>query len=773
MVRPQHISVCALLLFAVLCFDTSKSLAGKQNTVSVTLNKPDNSSYTPTMRIDTASVARALYNINYRKIEGSPEQVARVFIQENSDLLKISGGPSTLETERIQTTPGGSHVRFTQMYHRIPVFRGDVVVSTNENNEVRMLINNFKSDIDLEVTTPSISANAAIQIARQSLGIKGPSIGKEDGSRLMVYRTKGSQYHLAYRVTMTSEEPAGDWEVFVDALSGNVLNVDDLFVTHRGDGGDQGSGYVFQPDPLSEARQLYNAIGFVDGNDADTDSLTHHRSLVVLDSLTFEDGVYKLKGPYCNVTDIESPPDPPFYGAVTSDGFQYTRSQQEFEAVNVYYHIMNSYRHILDLGFSSPSLEQIRLDPHGYQGLDNSHYSPTGNWISWGEGGVDDAEDADVILHEYGHAIQYNIVSTWGGGESGALGEGFGDYWAGSYTRSLGQWTSRDDQYNWVFTWDGHNPFWPGRILNDARTYPFGSLPIHTAGQIWSAALMGIWDDLGREVADRLVLKSHYYLGSGATGPDAAHAIVQADWDLYGGTHVQTLVHWLGSVKHFINPAAYVPIIVHTPLTGNQTHAGPFPIIATIASQQGLDEQSLKVIWGRGDSFTDTTLMVRTQSPNEFIASILGSGEPDTIRYYIAATDSFGAVATSPIGAPIQFYSFQAGSTISGAETEPSSVPEDFSLSQNYPNPFNPTTSIQYNLPISASVTLRVYNILGQEIATLVNDKQEAGRYTIAWNGTSNQGAHVGSGTYLYRLEASNSHTMGNFVKQKRMVLVK
>jgi hypothetical protein len=636
-----------------------------------------------------------------------------------------------------------------------------------------MLINNFKADIDLQFTTPSISSRVAIQIARQVLDIKGPAIGKEDESRLMVYQTKGGSYHLAYRVTMTNEDPPGDWEVFVDALSGIVLHVEDLFVTQGSSEGNEGSGYVFQPDPLSKAHQWYYAPGFVDGNDGDTDSLTYHRSLVTLDALTFEDGVYKLKGPYCNVTDVESPSDPAFYGAATPHEFNYARSQQEFEAVNVYYHITNSYRHILDLGFSSSSLEQIRLDPHGYHGSDNSHYSPTGNWISWGEGGVDDAEDADVILHEYGHAIQFNIVPTWGGGESGALGEGFGDYWAGSYSRSLGQWTSSDDQYNWVFTWDGHNPFWLGRMLNDQRTYPFGGLPIHTAGQIWSAALMGIWDDLGRDVTDRLVLKSLYYLGSGATGPDAARAIVQADWDLYGGIHIQTLVHWLGTVKHFINPAAYLPIIVHTPLADNQTHAGPFPIVATITCQQGLDEQGLKVIWGHNDSFTDTTLMVGTQNPNEFIANIPGYGAPDTIGYYIVATDSVGVIATSPIGAPTEFHSFQAGSTISSTETETTHMAEDFSLSQNYPNPFNPATIIEYVLPVSAKITLRIYNILGQEIATLVNGAQKNGRHIVRWDGTSNQGTHVGSGTYLYRLEALNSEGIGSFIQQKRMILVK
>jgi hypothetical protein len=410
---------------------------------------------------------------------------------------------------------------------------------------------------------------------------------------------------------------------------------------------------------------MYNSPGFADNNDADTDSLNAYRTHVTLDSLTLENGIYKLNGPYCNVTDIESPVDPDYYAANSPNGFNYTRSAQEFEAVNVYYHVTTAYKHLLDLGFSVPSLTQIRLDPHGFMGQDNSHFSPSGNWIAWGEGGVDDAEDADVIWHEYGHAIMYNIITNWGGGECGALGEGFGDYWAGSYSHSLNQWTTSDYQYNWVFNWDGHNPFWLGRALNDSRTYPFGGLEIHTAGQIWSAALMGIWNDLGREITDRLVIKSFYYLDSGTTGADAAQAILQADRDLYSGAHLQTLVYWLGTVKHFINP------------------------------------------------------------------------------------------------------------TVSEVGTTNGAIPTEYTLNQNYPNPFNPTTAIAYTLPTSSTVTVKVYNSLGQEIVTLLDQDQSAGYHKVEWDGRSNNGSNISSGVYFYRLEARSVAAATGFVQMKKMVLLK
>ena len=91
-----------------------------------------------------------------------------------------------------------------------------------------------------------------------------------------------------------------------------------------------------------------------------------------------------------------------------------------------------------------------------------------------------------------------------------------------------------------------------------------------------------------------------------------------------------------------------------------------------------------------------------------------------------------------------------------------SNIPKQFSLEQNYPNPFNPSTEIKYGLPKAAFVTLRVYNVLGQEVATLVNEHQNAGRYDLSFNMD-----RFASGVYFYMLRA------GNFVATKKMMLIK
>ncbi len=94
--------------------------------------------------------------------------------------------------------------------------------------------------------------------------------------------------------------------------------------------------------------------------------------------------------------------------------------------------------------------------------------------------------------------------------------------------------------------------------------------------------------------------------------------------------------------------------------------------------------------------------------------------------------------------------------TILGVKEKEGNIPTQFSLSQNYPNPFNPTTTISYQLSVVTLVTLKVYDILGKEVKTLVNKKETTGPYFIQWDGTDQCGHHVASGVYYYRLTTQN-----------------
>ncbi|MCW8960937.1 MAG: T9SS type A sorting domain-containing protein, partial [Ignavibacteriaceae bacterium] len=101
-----------------------------------------------------------------------------------------------------------------------------------------------------------------------------------------------------------------------------------------------------------------------------------------------------------------------------------------------------------------------------------------------------------------------------------------------------------------------------------------------------------------------------------------------------------------------------------------------------------------------------------------------------------------------------------------------STLPQNYSLKQNYPNPFNPTTKIEFSLPIAAEVQLVVYNILGQQVASLINEQQTAGNHSILWNADDSKGMKLSSGIYLYKLKA-NGIDGSEFQETRKMILLK
>ncbi len=113
----------------------------------------------------------------------------------------------------------------------------------------------------------------------------------------------------------------------------------------------------------------------------------------------------------------------------------------------------------------------------------------------------------------------------------------------------------------------------------------------------------------------------------------------------------------------------------------------------------------------------------------------------------------------------------QAGTlpvTITTGQLRVSTFPTVFSLGTNRPNPFNPSTTIAFDVPQVAHITLTIYNVLGQEVIRLIDEQRSPGRYEVAWNGRNAQGAGVSTGIYMYRLTSSTG-----FAEAKRMTLLK
>ena len=557
----QHKIVYSIAFYCMLGW-SSYVTAQKANSHSTKILIPneDRESYVDgNMRIEKATgVPRAIYQANYAVTPGDPVTMAMEYLRNHAEVLGLKPDLSDLAPLATRETPGGFHVRFTQHCADLPVFRGEVTVTIDRNNVVTFVANGYQKDLVLDNVAATISAQDAIDRANSHLNVQGKiNLAKTEP---IVYANNGVA-RLAFKTTLVpAEDQIGDWEILIDAKSGEVFRAEDKALHYRDRGraaspAATGTAQIFDPDPMSRSHATYGAGGFVDNNDANSSDLANAQVTVTLPDLTLQNGQYQLKGPYAEIVDSEAPLKGTFSQAANS--WSYTRDADAFEAANVYYHIDKSMRYInVTLGVPLMPFQYaggVKADPHGLNGDDNSHYLPSTGQLAFGEGGIDDAEDLDVILHELGHGL-HDWASNGQISQVDGLSEGCGDYWAASYMRSLGYWQPSDSEYNWVFHWDGHNEYWAGRVVNYNALYPSGRVgQIHTDGQIWSSTLMSIWNSIGRTATDQDFLECLSMLNSTSSQNDAANAFYQADAALHGGTYQATILSWLQQRGYTIN----------------------------------------------------------------------------------------------------------------------------------------------------------------------------------------------------------------------------
>ena len=131
----------------------------------------------------------------------------------------------------------------------------------------------------------------------------------------------------------------------------------------------------------------------------------------------------------------------------------------------------------------------------------------------------------------------------------------------------------------------------------------------------------------------------------------------------------------------------------------------------------------------------------------------------------VSDTGTYICEITNTIASELTLYSKEMNVTVEGAvgvEDTENKIPTEFALYQNYPNPFNPSTTIKYSIPKQSNVTIKVFDVLGSEVKTLVNKEQTQGNYEIEFDGTD-----LTSGIYFYRIQS------GDFVETKKMILIK
>ncbi|HYM60849.1 MAG TPA: proprotein convertase P-domain-containing protein [Thermoanaerobaculia bacterium] len=460
------------------------------------------------------------------------------FVRANADLFLSNDSEADIRLDRVRESIAGKHYHFQQFIDGIEVIGGELVASAGTDGAVVEIHNRLANRA---VAQRLLDGDAAVnRLERLLPEARAWVLGDR---RAVVYNLDGTA-RPAWRI-VAEHRRLEPWAYVIDAESGSLLAAEPLFHTAR--------GRVFEVNPVAKL----NDPNLRDQNGAASAVPDAAYSIVDLPDLP-QSG--PLAGPNVSITDLEPPTNVP---ADAAQSLLFDRSQPQFQEVNAYYHLDRIQRYLQSLGYTGARRivgYSIPVDPHAANGTDNSYYISgliAGQGaLYFGDGGTADAEDPDIMLHEYGHAIQDWIApGSFGGTPSSqaqALGEGFGDYWSFS-SNYIGTIPSGRDPYC-IADWDarcaGDDPSkncgYPAgadclRRVDGTKTMndyivsdTFGTQ--HQNGEIWSSALREIFINLvhqngveqGRRLADTLILEAHFGTPPRPAFADMARRILDA-----------------------------------------------------------------------------------------------------------------------------------------------------------------------------------------------------------------------------------------------------
>jgi hypothetical protein len=413
-----------------------------------------------------------------------PADASRPFSAASSALQTY--GPTlgveaeTFRFDAVRTSPIGVHVRGRQIRGGLPIDGASAGVDII-GGRVRQ-VQARGTSLPGEPVAAAITGAAATEFALAASGVSEPAVAPS-AERLLVARQ--GRLVDTWRVAVFSLTPAVAVTVDLDAASGALLAI-------RSDRVElDGTATVFDPNAVVELQDptlREPGVDLIVDTDLDSPELTS--ALVTLPVREVDPQFLpagRMLGPWVDVRG---------HGPLDADGtFEFTRGDPRFETPMAYTSLDRLQRYFQALGFTGGA--GVNAEPQDVytvriEGFDNSFYMPSQDLIAFGTGGVDDAEDAEVILHEYGHAVQDAQVPGWGDThEGGSMGEGFGDFLAGAYYAGS---ISEGFQDECIADWDAtsYSSDDPPclRRLDEDKHYPEDMEGgVHADGEIWSAFL--------------------------------------------------------------------------------------------------------------------------------------------------------------------------------------------------------------------------------------------------------------------------------------------
>jgi fungalysin metallopeptidase (M36)/fungalysin/thermolysin propeptide len=459
-------------------------------------------------------VPRRIYDIESKASGRAREEIASEFV--DAILPKLRVDPASLRFDTVKQSILGSHVLYQQYRDGLPVSGAWLRIDISPEGRVFHVLNDLIPEKVASKATNEKKIGARVADARARAAVKGRT--RRVMSHELVQRPVKGKPRLSWKVLVRTTSPRGSWKLYVDARSGKILERIDLVKKAVG------KGRVFDPNPVSSLNDPTLTPQSIIPETAYRDV-----DLPGLDGSGFLDGQFVSTRPTNNRTNV------------ATNTFVFSRDNRAFREVMAYFHIDRIRRHLGDLGFNSVLNRAVEVNIDGLKD-DLSQYDPPTKSILFGSGGVPDAEDGEIIVHEYGHAIQDDQVPGFGeGGEARAMGEGFGDFLSASFFADEKPPAMRP----MIGTWDAAGYAHPQpclRRVDGTKKYPKDiDNDIYDDGEIWSACLWQLRLRLGRQAAERLVIAHHHLLARNTSFADAANAMLTADQQLNGGDNAAVI----------------------------------------------------------------------------------------------------------------------------------------------------------------------------------------------------------------------------------------
>jgi hypothetical protein len=463
-----------------------------------------------------------------------PEDIAREVLRVNADLIGLRGALRTLRRRRVIRSAGGWHVIFSQFLVERRVHRAYVTVHMNRHRQV-YLVKNRAVPRDFMPRPADRHQLGLRQCERLALRALSRTTGpRQVRDREAVWFPVLDRQRPAFRFRVLQQSPRHEWIVYVDAIRGTILSkYDNLALA-------SGHARVFDPNPVVALGRWEDLFDKDDELIEPPERAYAQVRLTGLGPTGFLDGVRVTT----NLTRprVKCQPDL---------RWEFRSNQRGFDEAMVYFHLDRAIRYIEGLGYRGDCRifhEPLAANAHGTP-EDNAYYSPGTRSLTFGFGDVDEAEDGETILHEFGHALQDAICPDFGQSpEAAAMGEGFGDYFAASFTAQTKIDKRARSFLPTVMSWDGilmeGDPPCVRRLDGTLTYETFNHATLadeHDNGEIWAATLWDIWNAIGRDRADPIIIESHFQLDGFTSFAKGARAILDADRNLFAGRHLTPL----------------------------------------------------------------------------------------------------------------------------------------------------------------------------------------------------------------------------------------